>query len=181
MSTSIWKRLIITGLAACTIAALAAPASGQALHRDGSKAVAFVGDVSNQSYAPSSGPVLHRDGSQAVPFFAALDGGPVSTAADRFDWGDAAVGAAAALGLTLLASENLPITGSTVARFRITNGRSPAEIIRALMAIQLVAVAQPNYVYTLQQQPSDPVPASRGDATQGNPHGPDRHLQSRSP
>ncbi len=72
------------------------------------------------------------------------------------------------LGLTLLASENLAITGSTVARFRITNGRSPAEIIRALMAIQLVAVAQPNYVYTLQQQPSDPVPASRGDATQGD-------------
>ncbi|HEX2398495.1 MAG TPA: hypothetical protein VHJ79_00605, partial [Mycobacterium sp.] len=73
------------------------------------------------------------------------------------------------LGLTLLASENLAITGSTVARFRITNGRSPAEIIGALTAIQLVAVAQPNYVYTLQQQPSDPLPASRGDATQGDP------------
>src|SRR5437899_548503 len=73
------------------------------------------------------------------------------------------------LGLTLLASENLAITGSTVARFRITNGRSPAEIIRALTAIGLVAVAQPNYVYTLQQQPSDQVPASRGDATQGDP------------
>jgi filamentous hemagglutinin family protein len=73
------------------------------------------------------------------------------------------------LGLTLLASENLAITGSTVARFRITNGRSPAEIIRALAAIRLVAVAQPNYVYTLQQQPSNPVPASRGDATPGDP------------
>jgi hypothetical protein len=53
------------------------------------------------------------------------------------------------LGLILLASENLAITGSTVARFHITNGRSPAEIIPALAAIQLVAVAQPNYVYTL--------------------------------
>jgi subtilisin family serine protease len=73
------------------------------------------------------------------------------------------------LGLTLLASENLAITGSTVVRFRITDGRSPAEIIPALAAIQLVAVAQPNYVYTLQQQPSNPVPASRGDATQGDP------------
>jgi subtilisin family serine protease len=73
------------------------------------------------------------------------------------------------LGLTLLASENLAITGSTVARFRITNGRSPAEIISALTAIELVAVAQPNYVYALQQQPSDPLPASRGDATQGDP------------
>src|SRR5262245_79111 len=73
------------------------------------------------------------------------------------------------LGLTLLASENLAITGSTVVRFGITDGRSPAEIIPALAAIQLVAVAQPNYVYTLQQQPSNPVPASRGDATQGDP------------
>ena len=73
------------------------------------------------------------------------------------------------LGLTLLASENLAITGSTVVRFRITDGRSPAEIIPALAAIQLVAVAQPNYVYTLQQQPSNPVPASGGDATQGDP------------
>jgi hypothetical protein len=81
----------------------------------------------------------------------------------RWSWLQAAVGR---LGLTLLASENLAITGSTVARFRIANGRSPAEIIRALAATQFVAVAQPNYVYTLQQQPSDPVPASRGDATQ---------------
>jgi hypothetical protein len=104
MRTSICKRLIITGLAACTFAALAAPASGQSLHRDGSKAVAFVSDVSNQSYASSSNPVLHRDGSNAVPFVASVDGGPVSTAADRFDWGDAAVGAGAALGLMLLAS-----------------------------------------------------------------------------
>jgi hypothetical protein len=67
------------------------------------------------------------------------------------------------LGLTLLASENLAITGSTVARFRITNGRSPAEIIRAFAAIQLVAVAQPNYVYTLQQQAEETAPAARGD------------------
>ena len=70
----------------------------------------------------------------------------------------------ASLGLTLLASENLAITGSTVARFRIDNGRSPAQIIRALAAIQLVAVAQPNYVYTLQQESAAPAPAARGEA-----------------
>ena len=74
---------------------------------------------------------------------------------------EAAVGR---LGLTRLASENLAITGSTVVRFRITDGRSPAEIIPALAAIQLVAVAQPNYVYTLQQQPP-----ARDDTTQGDP------------
>ena len=60
--------------------------------------------------------------------------------------------AVARLGLTLLASEKLDIAGSTMARFRIGNGRSPTQIIRALAAIQLVAVAQPNYVYTLQQE-----------------------------
>lgn len=104
MRTSLWTRLIITGVAACTIAALAAPASGQTLHRDGSKAVAFVGDVSEQPSTPASGTVLHRDGSKAVPFVADLGGAPVSTSAGRFHWGDAAVGAAAAIGLMLLAS-----------------------------------------------------------------------------
>ena len=72
--------------------------------------------------------------------------------------------AVASLGLTLLASEKLDIAGSTVARFRIGNGRSPTQIIRALAAIQLVAVAQPNYVYTLQQESAAPAPAARGDA-----------------
>ena len=74
--------------------------------------------------------------------------------------------AVASLGLTLLASEKLDIAGSTVARFRIGNGRSPTQIIRALAAIQLVAVAQPNYVYTLQQESAAPAPAARGDAAQ---------------
>ena len=72
--------------------------------------------------------------------------------------------AVASLGLTLLASEKLDIAGSTMARFRIGNGRSPTQIIRALAAIQLVAVAQPNYVYTLQQESAAPAPAARGDA-----------------
>ncbi|MGZ3291885.1 MAG: S8 family serine peptidase, partial [Xanthobacteraceae bacterium] len=72
------------------------------------------------------------------------------------------------LGLTLVASENLAITGSTVVRFRITNGKSPSEIIRALAAIQLVAVAQPNYIYALQQQASNPAPATRGNTMQGD-------------
>ena len=75
--------------------------------------------------------------------------------------------AVAQLGLTLLASQNLAITGSTAVQFRITDGRTPADIIRALAAIQLVAVAQPNYVYSLEQTaPADQTPASRGDTGQ---------------
>jgi hypothetical protein len=101
MNNSIWRRLIIAGLAACTVAALAAPASGQTLHRDGSKAVPFVANVSKQADASSGGLVLRRDGSKAVPVVLP---DTAATAPDGFNWGDAAIGAAAAVGLMLLAA-----------------------------------------------------------------------------
>jgi hypothetical protein len=72
--------------------------------------------------------------------------------------------AVAPLGLEVLASENLGLTGSTAVRLRITDGRTIQDVIRALAGIQLVAVAQPMYVYrTQQQQGGDAAPASRGD------------------
>ena len=110
MSTAkkVWTRLMIIGLAACMLAALAAPASGQTLHRDGSKAVPFVAEVSSASGPTAGVPVLRRDGSQAVPFVTGLE--PVAApAADGFDWGDAAVGAAAALGLVALGGAGLAL------------------------------------------------------------------------
>jgi subtilisin family serine protease len=70
--------------------------------------------------------------------------------------------AVAPLGLTVIASENLGITQSTVVRLRITNGQNVRQIIRALASVQLVAVAQPNYIYRLHQQ-GESAPASRGD------------------
>jgi len=82
MRTSIWPRVAGIGLVACTIEALAASASGQILHRDGSKAVPFVADLQ--------------------PDIAAAAG-------EGFDWGDAAVGAAAALGLVALAGAALAL------------------------------------------------------------------------
>ena len=89
----------------------------------------------------------------------------------RTDIGVDQLGAAVTgLGLAVLASENLAITGSTMVRLRITNGRPVAEVIRALAAVQLVAVVQPEYVYTLQQQAGEPAPASHGDpGGQGDP------------
>ena len=104
MRNSIWTRLIITGLAACAVAAFAAPASGLTLHRDGSKAVPFVADVSKQAQAPSSDLVLHRDGSKAVPFVADLESDTAAAPVDGFHWGDAAIGAAAALGGMMIAT-----------------------------------------------------------------------------
>jgi subtilisin family serine protease len=48
-------------------------------------------------------------------------------------------------------------------RLRITDGRTPQYHIQRLGDAAVVAVAQPNYVYTLQQQPEETAPASRGD------------------
>ena len=101
MHTSIWTRLMISALAGCTVAALAAPAFGEGggitLHRDGSKAVPFVAHVGDGGGSPSV-PVLHRDGSKAVPFVADLEPS-APTAPDRFDWADAGIGAGFALSL----------------------------------------------------------------------------------
>src|SRR6266540_4638062 len=73
--------------------------------------------------------------------------------------------AVAPLGLEIVASENIAITGSTAVRLRFTDGRTVQDVIRALAAIQFVAVAQPQYVYKTQQQGSETAPASRGDDT----------------
>ncbi len=73
--------------------------------------------------------------------------------------------AVAPLGLEIVASENIAITGSTAVRLRFTDGRTVQDVIRALAAIQFVAVAQPQYAYRTQQQGSETAPASRGDDT----------------
>ena len=76
--------------------------------------------------------------------------------------------AVARLGVSITASEDLPILGSTAVRLHIDNGRSPAEVIRALAAVQLVAVAQPQYVYGLDQQAGAPLPAARTESQTGD-------------
>ena len=75
-------------------------ASGEpaVLRRDGDRAVPFDPVIDDREAL-----VLRRDGSQAVPF-AGADGARGGVAADGFDWGDAAIGAAGAISLMLLAS-----------------------------------------------------------------------------
>jgi hypothetical protein len=57
--------------------------------------------------------VMRRDGSQAVPFVAWVNGAPPAAAVGSdFDWGDAAIGAATALGIVaLLGASGLAIRG----------------------------------------------------------------------
>jgi filamentous hemagglutinin family protein len=75
-------------------------------------------------------------------------------------------------GLTIEASENLAIMGSTVVKLRITDGQSVRAVIPRLAGIQVAAVVQPEYVYTLDQQSGSPAPApaaagtTQGDAAQ---------------
>ena len=54
-------------------------------------------------------------------------------------------------GFTIVGSHNFRLAGQTIVRVRITNGRPVADVIRALEAQNVPAVAQPNYVYRLQQ------------------------------
>jgi hypothetical protein len=117
MSTSVLTRMAITALVACTVAALAAPATGQTLRRDGSKAVPFVANVGEK---PVDSPALRRDGAKAVPFVADLDPEPAADS-QGFDWraagiavgvGAVALVLAAAAAVSLRARQAAPGRGS---------------------------------------------------------------------
>lgn len=54
--------------------------------------------------------------------------------------------------LTRIESQRSALAGTTMFRWRIPDRRSVPAVIRALEADQMVATAQPNYLYTLQQE-----------------------------
>jgi hypothetical protein len=69
------------------------------------------------------------------------------------------------LGLSTLGSQSFNLSGGTLFRFRITDGRPVADVIRALES-ENIGVAQPNYVFKLQQDASLAARAAPGDPTQ---------------
>jgi subtilisin family serine protease len=75
------------------------------------------------------------------------------------------------LGLIAVSSQSLTLSGGTLFHFRIDNARPVSDVVRELEA-ENIGVAQPNYVYHLQQDahapaPLIPAPAlSRGDPAQ---------------
>jgi subtilisin family serine protease len=75
--------------------------------------------------------------------------------------------AARRLGLVAVGSQNLTLSGGTLFHFRIDNGRQVSDVVRDLEA-ENIGVAQPNYVYRLQQDTHVPAPPSmpRGDPAQ---------------
>ncbi len=68
-------------------------------------------------------------------------------------------------GLTELETQNFPLIGTSLYRWRIGGGRSVANAIRALGSENTVASVQPNYIFTLQDEATKPPPS----ATQGDP------------
>src|SRR5262249_57767937 len=73
--------------------------------------------------------------------------------------------AARRLGLTPLGAQSLTLTGGRLFRFRLGEGRQVADAVRALEAEKL-GTAQPNYVYSLQQNVASPPTLPAGDAAQ---------------
>jgi subtilisin family serine protease len=54
--------------------------------------------------------------------------------------------------LTRLESQSLPLIGSTVYRWRVGGSRSAADVVGAIENERTVSSAQPNYIFTLQEQ-----------------------------
>lgn len=69
------------------------------------------------------------------------------------------------LGLTRLASQNVDLTGGRLIHFRAAPGRPVADVVRALEA-EKIGIAQPNYVFKLQQVASLPSRGKTGGAEQ---------------
>ncbi len=73
--------------------------------------------------------------------------------------------AARRLGLTTVGSQSFGLTGGTLLHFRVAQGRPVADVVRALEA-ENIGVAQPNYVFRLQQDTSLAARTRAGDPTQ---------------
>lgn len=68
--------------------------------------------------------------------------------------------------LTRLESQSFPLTGRTLYRWRVGGHRPVADVVGALEGERIVASAQPNYIFTLQDQLAARPAETAGDAAQ---------------
>jgi hypothetical protein len=73
--------------------------------------------------------------------------------------------AARKLGLSTIGSHNVALTGGTMFHFRVADGRPVADAVRALEA-ERIGIAQPNYVFKLQQDATLAARTKSGDPGQ---------------
>ena len=70
--------------------------------------------------------------------------------------------------LARIESQTFQLSGTTLYRWRIPDRRSVATVVRALEGDRVVASAQPNYLFTLQQGPADSQ-AGNAAKSEGDP------------
>jgi subtilisin family serine protease len=68
--------------------------------------------------------------------------------------------------LTQLETQNFPLIGTALYRWQLNGGRALAAVIGALEQEPVVASAQPNYVFTLQQDAKNATAPAAGDPAQ---------------
>ena len=68
--------------------------------------------------------------------------------------------------LTQLDSQNFPLIGTSLYRWRIGGSRSVANTVRALGGERIVANVQPNFIFTLQEETAKIAAVPHGDAAQ---------------
>jgi hypothetical protein len=67
--------------------------------------------------------------------------------------------------LTQIETQNFPLIGTSLYRWRVGGGRSVASVVQALGSENIVASVQPNYIYTLQEA-AGAAAGTQGDAAQ---------------
>jgi Subtilase family len=68
--------------------------------------------------------------------------------------------------LTQLESQSFPLIGSTFSRWHIAGGRSVPNVVGVVEDERIVASAQPNYLFTLQDDAANIAAAAHGDPAQ---------------
>lgn len=73
--------------------------------------------------------------------------------------------AAGRLGLEILGRRPIRLTGTTLYRVKARDGRTTPQILMRLRQERSIAAAQPNWLYTLQQETAAPAPAAAASDT----------------
>jgi hypothetical protein len=68
--------------------------------------------------------------------------------------------------LSQIETQNFPLIGNSLYRWRIGGGRSVASIVTALGSDNIVATVQPNYIFSLQDDAAKAAPVAGGDPGQ---------------
>lgn len=117
----------------------------------------FTGDGSVKKAAKKNAPAAGDQRFVAREVLIEVDGNPTDAEADAI---------ARRHRLTRVQSQNFPLVGSTMYRWRIPDNRSVNAVVRELVADNVIKSAQPNFRFLLQQQQQQVIAPAEGDPAQ---------------